>query len=70
MAYSLDSSVNRLAKVEGLLDAIQEITGTKVTAGMLAMGGNMSLMGAGGMVGWTEEQMQKIVDYANSKDPA
>lgn len=67
MAYSFDSTVSNLSKIEGMLDAIAEITGTKVTAGMLAMGGGMSLQSAGGFVGWTEEQMQKIVDYANSK---
>lgn len=70
MKFTKDSTVNSLAKVEGIQEAIANITGTKITPGMIAMGGGMSCMTAGGFVGWTEEQVEQIIAYANSVEQA
>lgn len=66
MKFTKDSTVNSLAKVKGIQEAIAEITGTKITPGMIAMGGGMTCTTAGSFVGWTDEQIEQIIAYANS----
>jgi|GEM_PF-1888216 hypothetical protein len=68
MKYTRDSQVTVLAKVEGMLEYIEEKTGTKVTDGMLAMAGGMSCGSAAGFVGWSDEQVNELLEFANSKE--
>ena len=66
MAYTRESSIKSVAKVKGVIEFVEEMTNMKITPALLMMAGNMSCAEAAMHVNWTDEQVDKVLDFANS----
>ncbi len=67
MKYDATSSITTLAKVPGIMEEIEKVTGTKVSPSMLEMAAGMSLQEAASYVGWGKEKIDALVAFANGE---
>lgn len=62
---TLDTRISQIANIQGIAQAICDVTGDNVTDSVLGQFGDMSLQQLGQKQGWTDVELEKIIGYAN-----